>query len=856
MRMGDLVSFLTGPAARLMNRLAMPGKFLVMGAAFLTGIGLLLFLLVPRINADLSFVRDEIRGAYLIEPYGKAASALARLGVARYSAANGSAQAAENVASLQAEFEQHLGGVREWMGLHAGEWQVQDEWEAINAAWTSLRASTARDAETIFAEQAAALAKLDALMARVTIDSSLALDPALDTYGLMDASTTRLPMMTTAIAGAHGNVWHAIDRREVSTQDLVDVTGELKVVQVGLAQAEGILLAAYEADPSLQAKLETQIATSRDASDSFTNQLRAGVSVGVAPALDRAALDATAADVLSKVQALQADSGKLLIDALLIREAGLVRARALSLGVVATVLLVALYLFLGFNRSLRNSLQGLASAGTRLSAGDFPERIDLGSRDEFQGIANELSKIGASLRRFEAAQRSMSHAHEAGDTDARMDAQALPGAFGDLARAVNSLAEGHIQVQERMAAVATAYSQGDLSAVMDRLPGKRAAMTEAMDCIRTNLGAINEAILDLANAAADGDFSRRGDVTRFQFSFGQMVDSLNTLMSRAESGLTDVGGMLGALAAGDLTARMPGEYRGLFGRMRDDAHATAERLASIVSGIKAAAESIDLAAKEIAAGNQDLSQRTEEQAASLEETAASMEELTATVKTNAENAGQANQLASGARDVAVSGGSIVREVVSTMGAIADSSRRMDEIIGVIDGIAFQTNILALNAAVEAARAGEQGRGFAVVASEVRALAQRSAAAAKEIKGLIRDSGDRVSSGNALAAKAGASMDEIVSAVRRVSDIIGEITAASREQSAGIEQVNETVAQMDQTTQQNAALVEEASAAARSLDEQAGALVRAVSVFRTNATATDAGAASRAASSRTRLAAVS
>ena len=256
-----------------------------------------------------------------------------------------------------------------------------------------------------------------------------------------------------------------------------------------------------------------------------------------------------------------------------------------------------------------------------------------------------------------------------------------------------------------------------------------------------------------------------------------------------------------------------------------------DQLTEVVVRIKTSSDAIATASGEIAAGNQDLSSRTEEQASSLEQTAASMEELTSTVKQNADNARQANQLALSASEVAVKGGNVVGQVVDTMASINASSKKIVDIIGVIDGIAFQTNILALNAAVEAARAGEQGRGFAVVASEVRNLAQRSGAAAKEIKGLIDDSVGKVDQGSALVGEAGKTMAEIVGSVRRVTDIIGEITAASQEQSTGIEQVNQAIAQMDQVTQQNAALVEEAAAAAQSMQEQAASLVGAVSVFR-------------------------
>ncbi|WPH14722.1 methyl-accepting chemotaxis protein [Variovorax paradoxus] len=285
------------------------------------------------------------------------------------------------------------------------------------------------------------------------------------------------------------------------------------------------------------------------------------------------------------------------------------------------------------------------------------------------------------------------------------------------------------------------------------------------------------------------------------------------------------------VASGDLSKEFETERGGDFGRLLRGMGEMEDTLTDVVTRIKASTDSIVVASGQIAAGNQELSSRTEEQASSLEQTAASMEELTSTVKQNADNARQANQLALSASEVAVKGGSVVGQVVDTMASINASSRKIVDIIGVIDGIAFQTNILALNAAVEAARAGEQGRGFAVVASEVRSLAQRSAAAAKEIKGLIDDSVGKVDAGSALVGEAGQTMEEIVSGVKRVTDIIGEITAASHEQAQGIEQVNQAIAQMDQVTQQNAALVEEAAAAAQSLQEQADSLSQVVATFK-------------------------
>jgi methyl-accepting chemotaxis protein len=285
------------------------------------------------------------------------------------------------------------------------------------------------------------------------------------------------------------------------------------------------------------------------------------------------------------------------------------------------------------------------------------------------------------------------------------------------------------------------------------------------------------------------------------------------------------------VAGGDLTTAFHTDRRDEVGHLMRALQSMNDALATVVQDVQQGTEAIAGAASEIANGNLDLSARTEQQAGSLEETASSVEELTSTVRQNAANAGQANQMAKAASNVAARGGDIVGQVVQTMGSIEASSRKIVDIIAVIDGIAFQTNILALNAAVEAARAGEQGRGFAVVASEVRNLAQRSAAAAKEIKTLIGDSVDQVSAGTRLVEDAGTTMKEVVASVVRVSDIMAEITAASREQSIGIDQVNEAISQMDQVTQQNAALVEEAAAAAAGMQDQAGHLSQLVSHFR-------------------------
>ena len=334
----------------------------------------------------------------------------------------------------------------------------------------------------------------------------------------------------------------------------------------------------------------------------------------------------------------------------------------------------------------------------------------------------------------------------------------------------------------------------------------------------------------LVQAAAAGDLCHRIDLDGKSGFFLNLAQSINQMVETTDSVIKETAAALERIANGDMTQQIETEYTGAYGLIKDNTNLTIQRLTDIVSEIKAVAHATNISATEIAAGNIDLSQRTEEQASSLEETASSMEQMASTVKQNADNARQANLMATEASQVAIKGGKVVSQVVVTMSEINTSSKKIVDIISVIDGIAFQTNILALNAAVEAARAGEQGRGFAVVATEVRNLAQRSAAAAKEIKQLIGDSVDKVAGGTKLVEDAGKTMEEIVTAVKLVTDIVNEIASASQEQSAGIDQVNNAITNMDEVTQQNAALVEQAAAAASSMEQQTQDLIDSVAVF--------------------------
>jgi methyl-accepting chemotaxis protein len=500
---------------------------------------------------------------------------------------------------------------------------------------------------------------------------------------------------------------------------------------------------------------------------------------------------------------------------------------------LAVGLLLAIGLGLLIVRQIISSISLAQKVSKAIANGDLSSAIDTNSNDELGVMLNDMKIMQNVLISFVKAQEFMSEKHNNGWISERIDTSKFQGTFSDIAKNLNEMVAGHIAVKMRVVDVLDQYGKGDFSADMESLPNEKAKVSNAVVNLKTNLLGINNEISLIVTACEKGDFSKRADISNFDFMFKSMLTDLNNLVKTCEGAFDDTLRLSNALAQGDLTQKITTNYPdGTFNNVKDALNVSIENLQSLIGQIKNTSDVIASASNEISSGNNDLSHRTQEQAASLQQTAASMEELSTAVQQNTDNAKQANQLAEGASTTAKKGVEVVNEVVKTMATINESSHKIVDIITVIDDIAFQTNILALNAAVEAARAGDSGKGFAVVAVEVRNLAQRAANAAGEIKRLIDDSVEDISSGSKQVAQAGRTMEDIVGAIQDVTVIMSEISAASIEQNSGIDQVHHAITQMDSVTQQNAALVEEAAASAESLSDQTRNLAVEMSHFKT------------------------
>ncbi|MGY0799340.1 methyl-accepting chemotaxis protein [Lysobacter sp. A286] len=833
------------PAMQLMARLRFGHKALVIGAAFMLTCGLLAGILVVRTNADIKAVKQQ-RTA--VEGLSHLQSSMLAMQSHRQMSTRVSAKQdvpAQQIAGAASTAATELQAAARWAGQSLKDAEVRTAFKQAQEGWTSVSNGDAGADAT-----ESTIQQVRSLMGLVAERTGLSHSQEPTVLYMGRAASEWLPTLAeyTSQQGVvglrvlgEGAIW-VDDRTGLAVsrtmQDFLRSRIELELSNAEQRMPSLVATAGKPIEAALEAMGKQNDAIATHILDADTPVL----PVETLAAREHATQLAMAAAMIGSINSLDAAAAAQI--------SRMTTSANLTWMVVVLMLLIAGYLFLGFSRSTRDSLLKIQQATESIAAGEFPQSVRVDSQDELRDIARSLERAVTSLRTFAGAQRDVYEAHQAGNIDERLDAAAFPGAFGEMAEEINTLVASHIDLTRKTIEMVGAYAHGDLSGDIERYPGTKAEVTAAVDAVKLNTQSVTAEIKKLVDAAVAGDFSQRGDAEQFEFVYRDMILGLNELMASADRGLNEVGDLLTSMAQGDLTQHADTNMPGQFGRLASDANDTVRHLSEIVGQIRQGSDAISAAASEIAAGNDDLSRRTEQQAASLEETASSMEELTSTVRQNADNARQANQLAIGAAEVAEVGGEVVGRVVETMTGINESSRKIVEIISVIDGIAFQTNILALNAAVEAARAGEQGRGFAVVASEVRSLAQRSAAAAKEIKTLIDDSVHKVENGSALVGQAGKTMGEIVTSVKRVTDIIADISAASQEQSSGIEQVSHVITHMDEGTQQNAALVEEATAAARSLEQQSGHLVQTVAAFRLEAdsgqtqTRTHAGAIDR------------
>ncbi|WP_177420738.1 nitrate- and nitrite sensing domain-containing protein [endosymbiont of Lamellibrachia barhami] len=498
----------------------------------------------------------------------------------------------------------------------------------------------------------------------------------------------------------------------------------------------------------------------------------------------------------------------------------------LALSLLIALLGLAVSAGLGFyvGRGVRQQLGGepghIEEIANRIANGSLDMKLQsTGATGIYAAMITMQQRLSEVIERDI---QSIVDSARAGDLSGRIPLEGKQGFYEKLSSGVNDLVEVSENVIDDTQRVFGALSRGDLNERIEReYKGSFDQLKQDANATILKIQEVIEGdIQSLVDAARSGDLNQRIDLGNKQGFFATLSSGINELIDSVENVFSDIAQSMHDMAKGDLTKPITRNYQGTFDDLKQDINQTMTNLEQIIIQLRESGEVITTASGEISSGNNNLSSRTEQQASSLEETASSMEELTSTVRNNADNAQQANQLAANACRTAEAGGEVVRQAIEAMEAINQSSSKITEIIGVIDEIAFQTNLLALNASVEAARAGEQGRGFAVVATEVRNLAGRSATAAKEIKELIRDSGEKVKTGAELVDQSGENLEEIVNGVKKVGDIVSEIAAASQEQSAGIDQVNQAVTSMDEVTQQNAALAEETSAAAASMSEKA------------------------------------
>jgi methyl-accepting chemotaxis protein len=830
---------------------------------------------VVREIGQIQYIHEEDRAIVDFHPLADiVAQTTRRMILGQMPEGNRDAKAlAESEAGLAEAFKQVHVAIDE-----SGFARLQPFWDAVEQQYETVKAITpeAGSATDWFREHEKLADLALTLRDRVGVETGVILDPDSETYPLMDAMFIRVASLTTEVLRANGYARLAdggdvstqvVDGLVVSAANIDSIAAALHTDMADAAQFSVNGAAGYSAvTPNTEATVASMAA--------FAKQVRA---IRASPAdADLPALSDSALAALQAADKLHDTGSDKLVALWSHRENG----TRWSIGIETASLLcfMSLSLWLGVlvGRGISRSLGLAVSTAENIAAGHYDNVIDVRGDNETGRVLFAVGRMQDELKR-RTANEAMAREKERSvaaenlrvkvgldsvsgnvllaDKDHRIiymnkaiqqmfrdcaadfrqrrpdfDAHSLQGSPMDLLGC--GVADSRIAHQSQLKICSRTF-RVSTSPVLDDDGQWLGTVAEWID--RTQEVAVEEEIASIVAAASAGDLSKRIRKDGKEGFFATLADGMNGILVNMSTVVAEINAVIEAGKTQDLTARIDIEGKtGAFEQLSVGINALMDSMMGVVVQIRSAAQSVSSGSDEIARGNADLSGRTEEQASSLEETASSMEEMTSTVKHNADNASQANQLARAARQEAEQGGTVVSNAVLAMQGINASSKKIADILGVIDEIAFQTNLLALNAAVEAARAGEQGRGFAVVASEVRSLAGRSAGAAKEIKALIQESVARVEEGTKLVDKSGATLGDIVAAIKKVSDIVAEISAASQEQSIGIEQVNKAIMQMDGLTQQNAALVEEAAAGAESLQQQARGMLDGMSRFKVGA----------------------
>jgi methyl-accepting chemotaxis protein len=755
------------------------------------------------------------------------------------------------------------------------EFKTAEHWEKIKADWETLqKQGLQQTAETNFSQHSELIEQVNELMVHVSDQSNLTLDPEVDSFYMMTVVSIRLPELID-----HVNELRSVANRVAKAGTELDQQSKIQIavldqhINERFGETEHDLAAIFEKNPAIKSVISGKQEKFAEDLKKFTDTVKQDIYLSQTITVPAEQIFSLGTAAIRSLDDLYDEANPQLKSLIEKRIEGLQQAKLVQLGIVVFIIIAVGIIGYLMIRNVTGSIKQLIATFLNISNGKFRNLVDLEGRDEIGDLWRKLETMQVALN------VDISNTRELATKAIRVE-RALENVSSSVMVANNNLdiifmnksverlfknAEADIRKelpefnasnlmganidqfhknpahQRGLLANLTGSHSGSLeiggrhmdivaNPVKDTDGNRIGTVVEWVD--RTREVKIEREIEEIVNYVKVGRLDKRLALTDKHGFFAKLSEGINELTDVIERVFKDVGSTMESMAEGDLTNRINSDYQGVYLNCKNDINATIDKLSEIFGKVNESASFINNSSQEIASGNNNLSQRAEQQAANLQETAASMEELTSTVKNNADNAQQANVLASNARELAEKGGSVVTAAVSAMQEINESSNKIADIIGVIDEIAFQTNLLALNASVEAARAGEQGRGFSVVATEVRNLAQRSATAARESKELIQNSVQKVRAGSEFVNQTGNALSEIVMGVKKVGDIVAAIASASVEQSAGIAQVNQAVSQMDEITQQNAALAEEASAASVSMSDLSTNMVELLSFFKT------------------------